>query len=679
MAIKPIPETYSSDSGLTPDQFNVLRSSVGGTGKDAVTSYDDVTKQAIKPYLPAPTPASATPPSYARSYSTPPADETQTPDQLQSTARDMAMKDVQSRIDEVTGRYATKLNTELGATDELNKKAEARTSALSALMGLTGSSAAESRQGAAETYSAKNTEATRAKVEAQKGAELTSIYNSVDQNAAAYFKALSDTNEATRKTSLENIANNTVGYLQNLASSYKGVTFDEFMAAHENDKEVQANVKAAIDSGKSMYDLRNAWTQAIPEAFRPIVTEHPVQDPKTGNAVLVRTEINRTNPAKNITTQVDTGIPYGAYIGANIVDIGNGQKAILNKNGSWEIIKAASPEWKQTGQDEWGNPKYGWVTPPTIGGTGPAIGTTPAPATGTPGAAPAGGQAPAEQGTLYSEFLKDKTPEVQQIFNSLPDEQAKTGVIGLLQGDVLLSDLAKGGMRGSQVANTLFKYAKQIDPSFSESTNKQRYAFKVKWNDTNGKVNQTIAGVNTALYHLSRLKELTDQLGSNGDFQKANSLKNWIAANVNTPDLADTLGQFRDTVQLLAMEIARAYKGGVPDRNEIEEQVNSINDMKPTNVLNAIINNKVSLITGLLAAQAQQYKKVMGEYPAAIVNNDTLQALKSAGVDTAPVEKKLTATSNAPLPDKVKALGYDYDKLKADGYSDEEIQKAAGL
>jgi hypothetical protein len=254
-----------------------------------------------------------------------------------------------------------------------------------------------------------------------------------------------------------------------------------------------------------------------------------------------------------------------------------------------------------------------------------------------------------------SSFLNGKSTTQIAAFNSLSDVD-KASVMQVINGDALMSDLfASRGIQGSDARQRFLSSVKAVDPTFSENQNKQRYAFKTKWNDPNGKSYQIRTGVNTALTHLARLKELTDGLANNGDFQKANSISNWIASNINSskpadpnnpsgPTVADVLGQFGDTVSLLATEIARAYKGGVPDQPEIDRQIASINSDKPKNIIQAIINNKGTLMSGLLAAQGQEYKQTMGQYPTdSIVNPEVLDALKSAGVDTTAIESKLSS------------------------------------
>lgn len=251
---------------------------------------------------------------------------------------------------------------------------------------------------------------------------------------------------------------------------------------------------------------------------------------------------------------------------------------------------------------------------------------------------------PDQTGTLdapsVGSFLNDKTPEQQSAFKKLSAVD-QSNVIQLLNGDVLLSDLmASRGVQGSAARQQILASARAIDPTFSENENKQRYAFKTEWNKPNGKAYITRNAINTGMGHLATLKSLSDQLG-NTDFQKANTIGQWIAKNTNGPN-AEIVGQFNDTINLLATEIAKAYAGGVPDVKSIQEQRDSINSTKPSNIINAIIGNKVNLMSSLLNSTAQEYKQTMGKFPEeAIVHKDVLDELKAAGVDTSKITTAL--------------------------------------
>lgn len=237
-------------------------------------------------------------------------------------------------------------------------------------------------------------------------------------------------------------------------------------------------------------------------------------------------------------------------------------------------------------------------------------------------------------------YLTDKTPDQIAAFNGMTDLQ-KSDVMQLTNGDVLLSDLmASRGVQGSAARQQLLMEARMVDPAFSENVNKQRYAFKNEWNNANGKAYNTRTAINAGLGHLATLKELTNQLSGNSDFKKANSIEQFINQNINGPN-AEIVAKFQDTVNLLAGEIAKAYKGGVPDKDEIAAQVHSLSSIAPSNITSAIIDNKAELMTSLLKSTAGEYKNVMGEFPEQVLHTDVLDKLQNAGVDTQGITKTL--------------------------------------
>lgn len=238
------------------------------------------------------------------------------------------------------------------------------------------------------------------------------------------------------------------------------------------------------------------------------------------------------------------------------------------------------------------------------------------------------------------EYLRDKSPSSVAAFNGMSDLD-KSDVMQLTNGDVLLSDLMTSrGVAGSAARQQLLMKARAVDPTFSETVNKQRYAFKTKWNDENGKAYNTRTAINTGLGHLATLKSLTNQLSGNSNFQKANSIQQFINDNINGPNAA-IVAQFRDTVSLLAEEIAKAYKGGVPDKDEVQRQLDSLNPIRPSEITSAVIDNKVNLMTSLLQAQGSEFKNVMGQYPDQMLHREVLDEMQNAGINTQGVTKTL--------------------------------------
>lgn len=240
-----------------------------------------------------------------------------------------------------------------------------------------------------------------------------------------------------------------------------------------------------------------------------------------------------------------------------------------------------------------------------------------------------------------SKFLAGKTPSQISAFNGM-DDLAKSDVMQLLNGDVLLSDLMTSrGVQGAAAKQKLLMQARAVDPSFSENSNKQAYAFKNEWNNTNGKAYNNRVAINTAMGHLADLKTISNNLQSDGNFMKANSINQWVQNNINGPDAAN-VAMFTQSAEQLAHELATVYAGGTaPDEKSIQNQRDIINSMKPKDIINALINNDVALLSSKLSAAGEEYKKVVKQYPDQLLSDDNLNALEKAGVDINPVKKTL--------------------------------------
>ncbi len=582
----------------------------------------------VKP--PTPTPAPVEMPSTALPKGTSQADvdaartaqyATKTPEQAAEDYRTSALKSAADRISNIEGIYSQKLQSELEAQRPASENILGRTKSLSAMMGLAGSSAADTRAAGAEANVAEITKGITSKVQAEKMNALNAIYNNIDSGAQKMYEAQIETNKTNQKKLLDDMAASGLSNLTAIASHIAplGKTFDDF----KNSDGGQALNNLMQQTGKTEYELRRAWDASLPDNLKPV--EHVTyKDDGSGGTIMSRVSFNPIS--KKVTTE-DTNIPAPVSTfsaGEKPIEV-NGMLLVKQPDGTYKNMapSVTKPEWKEVGTDEFGNKKFGWVTPPAAGASAGKVGAEQK-TTGTP--TPPAGQ------EMFTDFLKDKTPAQVQAFNSLPNNIVRTDVMSLVNGDVLISDIAKG-IGGAKKAEAYNAYAKQIDPNYSENVNKQRYSFKTKWNDSAGKAYQARLGINNALAHMAKLNELSAQL-KNIDFKKYNSVANMIAENINTPGVADAIAQFQDTVNLLGTEIARAYKGGVPDENEIKQQQNSLNSSRPENIVQSVLNNKAYLMSSAMKNMTSEYKRTMGKNPdEPLVNSNILDEFKGAGLD----------------------------------------------
>lgn len=222
----------------------------------------------------------------------------------------------------------------------------------------------------------------------------------------------------------------------------------------------------------------------------------------------------------------------------------------------------------------------------------------------------------------------------------------------LVNGDMLLSEASARAVGKSPDSEKmrLNKLALTLDPTFSPIRNKQRADFKTSWNNPNQRPYNIRVSGNTALSHLAELKHWTDQL-QNTRFMKANSLKNAIDKNINKPELAEAIQNFDYTAELLAHEIAAFYKGNAsPTDQDVAQQREKINNMKPNDILNSLINLQVNTMGAKIIEQGVEYKKVMGRYPdSSIVDPNAITSLKDVGVDTSRLEKLMSEQTNSKV------------------------------
>lgn len=319
---------------------------------------------------------------------------------------------------------------------------------------------------------------------------------------------------------------------------------------------------------------------------------------------------------------IDPNILFSAmqkYITSNITSSGN---TFINKVTGETITTAADAKPIEIGTDAMGNKKYG-VYDQTSG----SIVEIKNPASSSVGM---GMNLPE-----YDEFLANRTPQQAEIFNGL-DDTTKSNVLSLINGEVLLGDLAKG-MGGAAAAQRYNALAKQVDPTYSETTNKSRVNYLKKWDDPSSSPAKTRIAINTALGHLGEFQSIASNLGNKG-FVPYNKAKNFAQTQLGDPAQVD----FSIVATALAGELASAYKNGTaPTDQETEKWYNALSAGWSQGQMSGVTKTTSKLISSKLVAMAEEYKKSMGKYPQQIVDQYILDELKAKGVDTTSMEESL--------------------------------------
>lgn len=241
----------------------------------------------------------------------------------------------------------------------------------------------------------------------------------------------------------------------------------------------------------------------------------------------------------------------------------------------------------------------------------------------------------------YSEFKSTLQPQGSAYFNTLSD-QDKGNVMQVVNGDALSSDIAKG-MGGAKYAQTLLQMAQKVDPNYSENTNKIRYAFNQQWStdSVKGSVGSRNA-INTALGHLATLKKESEALPGTPNLY-VNQVGNLVSKNFFGKE---SVTDFTITLDALGSELARVYKGGVPESNEIKEWKQNLAANFSKGQFNGVANTTAELLSSKLTSLRYLYKSTMGkEFNQTLIDPDKRQALIDAGINPDVIVKENTGVS----------------------------------
>lgn len=265
------------------------------------------------------------------------------PDTAAADYTKAALSSAQSRIDEINKRYADQLNTELNQQAPVNANSLGRTNALSSLMGLFGSSSADTRANITEQANARINQSIISKVNAQKAQELNAIYDKIDNQAFEIQKAQLQTNKENQKALLDAAAKSALSSIQNLASTSGNVDYDTMMNINKDDASFQTILKSAKDAGYTDYDIRETYNKAIPDEYKPVVGEW--QDSKGADGTLTKTR-STFDPVQRKTKieTYSTGIPYEEAVKGSYQELKNGGSIMVYPDGSYKNVKLQTPE-----------------------------------------------------------------------------------------------------------------------------------------------------------------------------------------------------------------------------------------------------------------------------------------------------------------------------------------------
>lgn len=145
----------------------------------------------------------------------------------------------------------------------------------------------------------------------------------------------------------------------------------------------------------------------------------------------------------------------------------------------------------------------------------------------------------------------------------------------------------------------------KYDPSFDAVNYNARAATRKSF--TSGNNANAINGLNTAIAHLDELSNSADGL-NNTDIQLWNKVKNAASEEFGNKNITN----FKATVNRLAPEIVRAYRGSGGSEKDIQDALHDFSTAASPEQLHGAIAQTVKLMQGKLEALQDQYQKGMG-------------------------------------------------------------------
>ena len=259
--------------------------------------------------------------------------EVKSPEQLKADEDRLRAEKIaaaQESIKRVNAQY----DIERAQQKELNVGNLARTNALSALMGFTGSTPAESRAGRTEQIGKEALDL----IEARRATALSAIYGKIDENVQKMQEAALESNRENAKSLLNQVSQNALNTVQSLAATVANnvATWDDFKKA-----DPEAAKKLVEQSGQSEYYIRELWKSKIPEQFKPIEHVSYADDGK-GGTVMRKVSFNPVT--KKVDSQeYNIAAPLSVFNKEGKPIEVNGMLLVKQADGTYKNVAPAGP------------------------------------------------------------------------------------------------------------------------------------------------------------------------------------------------------------------------------------------------------------------------------------------------------------------------------------------------
>lgn len=256
--------------------------------------------------------------------------EVKTEDEIYKEANKRALEQVQAQIDQVNQQYSSELSAAQREGAQYKTEEMGKTNALSALMGLSGTSAQQERAGSTGESVRKVNQSREDVINARKSQALSQIYGNVSNNAQRLAEAALSTNKENQKAIQDQVSTDALNAISGIALSANGKTWSDF-------KKTLPDMASQLvqQSGKSEYELSQLWNQAIPEQYKPIVKTIYSDDGKGGTTMK---QIS-VNPGTKEVQEQDFNIPGVS------AEVFNGPEKPLEVNGML-LVKQSDGTYK---------------------------------------------------------------------------------------------------------------------------------------------------------------------------------------------------------------------------------------------------------------------------------------------------------------------------------------------
>lgn len=329
--------------------------------------------------------------------------------------------------------------------------------------------------------------------------------------------------------------------------------------------------------------------EAAPPNMKPILAPpgraQPTLPPNMRGAIL--TAINSDSPAAQaLGIQLLSKYVQPQSYGFQTLPDGTIVRTSATTGAVEPVFQSSKPQFVPNAtHDRYGNPQGAFVDPTTqkvtvIGPTGKPIDQA--------------SNAPA--GTLSDlhgeEYLKTLDPAKQQIVKQIAEGRAP---------------YPSGFMLKTPFGQWLVSALGQYDPQMTG----QDYATKLatmKAFDVGGE-GKALKSVNQAILHAQQLEPLIDKLGNYSTLPAVANPAHQLFASQTDPEYQNNRAQFQNTVNALASELTKAFRGNSGAIQDVEHWRATMSDQASPDTLKGGLRSSMKLLGGAIDSLGSQYNK----------------------------------------------------------------------